>query len=73
MKFKNVTGRTDAVSRLDIGDSLLWVPEYVDTSTDMKHLQTSARTRGIKVSCRKVLLVVEGEVSEVLIKVERVE
>lgn len=69
----NPTGRTDAIRALKEGDILFWTSPFMNISTEMTHLKTSARRLGVKISCTKVLVVAEGEIPEAIIKVERTE
>lgn len=69
----NPTGRTEAIRALKEGDVMFWTSPFINLSTEMTHLQTSARRLGVKVACTKVLVVAEGEIPEAIIKVERIE
>lgn len=69
----NPTSRTEALRTMRDGDVLYWSSPFATLSTEMTHLQTTARRLGIKVACAKVLVVEEGAVPESIIKVERIE
>lgn len=68
----NPIGRTEAIRALKEGDVMFWTSPFINLSTEMAHLQTSARRLGVKVACTKVLVVAEGEIPEAIIKVERI-
>ncbi|WP_312329906.1 hypothetical protein [Atlantibacter hermannii] len=70
--FKNYATRTEAITSLQIGDSILLAPynegEYAREQASIK---SCAVRKGMHVELKQVLIVIEGEIPQSLIRVTR--
>ncbi|ECG1706398.1 hypothetical protein D9P02_19825 [Salmonella enterica subsp. enterica] len=72
-KFKNLLPRTEAIASLEVGDSILLAPyndgEYAREQTSIK---SAAVRKGMHVALKQVMVVIEGEVVQYMIRVTRI-
>lgn len=68
----NVTSKSEGMRLLNVGETMLWVPEAATLQTDGKHLHSTAKAIGIKITVGKSLLVAEGYSTKVVFQVERI-
>lgn len=70
MKINPIT-RGDAIRAMNIGESILWLPEFENIRTDQQQLHQAARRENAKVTISRMLLCADGEKSETVLLVKR--
>ncbi|HBJ3132776.1 TPA: hypothetical protein LBO30_004166 [Salmonella enterica subsp. enterica serovar Anatum] len=72
-KFKNLLPRTEAIASLEIGDSILLAP-YSDGeyAREQASIKSAAVRKGMHVALKQVMVVIEGEVVQYMIRVTRI-